>query len=222
MIPARPWAALFDVDGTLLDTVEFILASVHHAFEGHPRPPTDEAWIAGIGSPLRVLAERFTSGPEEAERIIERYRAHQLQHVELLTRPFEASVEVVRVLAGRGHPIGVVTGKSDASAAHALALTGLAPFVKAIVGATSCPEHKPSPVPVLRALERLGRTPQEAFFLGDSVLDVQAGNAAGVVSVGALWGAATREALAAAGARYLLDDLSEMPALVARLAAAGA
>jgi pyrophosphatase PpaX len=220
MTPSRPWAVLFDVDGTLLDTVEFILASVRYAFEGHPRPPTDEEWIAGIGSPLRVMAERFTSGPEEAARVSERYRAHQREHVERLTRPFDAAVDVVRELAGRGHPIGVVTGKTDATAARALALTGLAPYVGAIVGADSCPEHKPSPVPVLRALERLDRTPAEALFLGDSALDVQAGNAAGVVSVGALWGAATREALAAAGARHLLEDLAEMPALVARVSAA--
>jgi len=219
MMPARPWAVLFDVDGTLLDTVEFILASVHHAFEGHPRPPTDEEWIAGIGSPLRVMAERHTSGPEEAARIMERYRAHQREHVERLTRPFDSALEVVRELSCRGHPMGVVTGKSDASAARALALTGLAPYLGAIVGTTSCPEHKPSPVPVLRALQRLDRTPEEALFLGDSVLDVQAGNAAGVVSVGALWGAASREALAAAGARHLLEELAEVPALVARVAA---
>lgn len=217
MTAARPWAVLFDVDGTLLDTVDFILASVHHAFEGHPRPPTDEEWIAGVGSPLRVLAARFTSGPEEAARVTERYRAHQREHHDRLTRPFAAAEAVVRALAARGHPIGVVTGKSDDAAARALSLTGLAPFVGAIVGATSCAEPKPSPVPVLRALEQLDRTPAEALFLGDSVLDVQAGNAAGVVSVGALWGAASREALAAAGARYLLEDLAEVPALVARL-----
>ena len=219
MTSARPWAVLFDVDGTLLDTVEFILASVHHAFQDLPRAPTDEEWIAGIGTPLRVMVERFTSGPDEAARVTERYRAHQDEHRSRLTRPFDAAAEVVRQLFGRGHPIGVVTGKTDATAAHALALTGLAPFVGAIVGADSCPEHKPSPVPVLLALERLGRTPAEALFVGDSALDVQAGNAAGVVSAGALWGAATREALAAAGARHLLEDLSEVPALVARVSA---
>src|SRR5512145_901170 len=51
----RPIAVLFDLDGTLLDTVPFILSAVRHAFEGYPRAPTDAEWIEGIGTPLRAL-----------------------------------------------------------------------------------------------------------------------------------------------------------------------
>ena len=113
----------------------------------------------------------------------------------------------------------MVTGKLSEPAARTIAYVGLASFVDALIGSDSCPRHKPDPEPVLLALERLGRSPGEALFLGDSPVDVQAGNAAGVTSVGALWGACTREALSAASPRHLLEDVAALPVLVARLSA---
>lgn len=219
MSPGRSWAVLFDVDGTLLDTVGFILASMRHAFDGHPRPPSDAEWLAQIGTPLRAIVPRYTTDPEEEARVTERYRAYQRAHHDTQTAPFPGAVNAVRDLAARGHPIGIVTGKSNVQVERSLAHVGLAPLVGVVIGADSCPEHKPSPVPVRLALQALARRPEEAVFVGDSPLDVLAGNAAGVVTVGALWGAASRDALAAAGAKHLLGSVAEVPALVARLAA---
>jgi pyrophosphatase PpaX len=128
-------------------------------------------------------------------------------------------VEAVRTVKERGHPVAVVTGKLGEPAARTLGFVGLAPYVDALVGSDSCPRHKPDPQPVLLALERLGRGPGEALFLGDSPVDVQAGNAAGVTSVAALWGACTREALLAASPRHLLESVAGLPRLVASLSA---
>jgi pyrophosphatase PpaX len=214
---ARPWAVLLDLDGTLVDTVPFILASVRHAFAERARGPTDAEWIAGIGTPLRVQLEEWASGADDLEALVARYRAHQREHHDRMTRAYPGAVEAVRALKERGHPIAVVTGKLAEPAGRSLRHVGLAPYVDALVGSDDCARHKPDPAPVLLALERVGRSPREALFVGDSAIDVAAGNAAGVVTVAATWGACTRAVLTAAGARHALDDVAELPALVRSL-----
>jgi pyrophosphatase PpaX len=216
----RPWAVLLDLDGTLVDTVPFILASMRHAFADRARCPTDDEWIAGIGTPLRVQLQAFAEGAGDVEALVARYRAHQREHHDRQTRAYPGALDAVKTLRARGHPIAIVTGKLAEGAQRALRHVGLAPYVDALVGADACARHKPDPEPVLVALERVGRTPAEALFVGDSAVDVAAGNAAGVVTVAATWGACTREALAAARPARFLDDVAALPALVRELCGA--
>lgn len=213
---ARPIAILFDLDGTLVDTVPFILESVRHAFAGYGRCPTDAEWIAGIGTPLRTQLAGFALTPPDVEVLFQRYRAFWLENHDARTRAFPGAVEVVRGLAEAGHPIGVVTAKIEQGALRTLAHTGFLPYVGAIVGADTCANAKPHPEPVLLALSRLERPPAEAMLLGDSPHDLAAARAAGAVSVGALWGACGREALAAS-ADHLLERVADLPALVRML-----
>jgi pyrophosphatase PpaX len=214
----RPSAVLLDLDGTLVDTVEFILASVRHAFEGDPRCPTDAQWIAGIGKPLRVQLREIVGCDEaEVDRIVERYRAHQISHHDARTRCYPSAVETVAALRAQGRPIAIVTAKLTAGATRTLRHVGLAPLVDAVVAADSCARAKPDPEPVHLALSLLGRTAAEALFVGDSPHDVAAGRAAGVVTVGALWGASSRAALEASRPDHLLACLEDLPALAARL-----
>ena len=110
---ARPIAVLFDLDGTLVDTVPFILSCVRHTFEGEPRGPTDAEWIAGIGTPLRVQLAQFAASPERVEPLFQRYRAIWLEHHDAMTRLFPGAGETVRALRAAGHPIGVVTAKIE-------------------------------------------------------------------------------------------------------------
>ena len=214
----RPIAVLLDLDGTLVDTVPLILDSVRYAFHGRARRPTVDEWIAGIGIPLHVQLLPFTDGPDDLEAVVARYRVHQREHHDRMTRAYAGAVEAVQALKRRGHPIAVVTGKPGEPAARTLKHVGLASIVDAVVGSDSCSRHKPDPEPVLLALERIGRSPPDALFVGDSPVDVQAGNAAGVTSVAALWGACTREALLAASPRHLLEHVAALPSLVERLA----
>lgn len=210
-------AILFDLDGTLVDTVPFILAAVRHAFAGHERCPSDEEWIAGIGTPLRTQLESFAGDPEEADRLLARYREFWLAEHDRWTRCFPGALETVTALAGRGHPLAVVTAKIEEGAHRTLRLTRLDPFMGAVIGADSCARAKPHPEPVELALARLGRTPAEAILVGDSPHDLAAGRGAGVVTVAALWGACTRAALEAAGPDHLLEHISALPALLDRL-----
>ncbi len=213
MAHTRPIAVLFDLDGTLVDTVPFILESVRHAFEGYGRCPTDAEWIAGIGTPLRTQLAAFAHRAEDVEGLFRRYRTYWLEHHDERTAAFAGALDVVRGLAEARHPIGVVTAKIEQGALRTLAHTGFLPYVSAIVGADTCANAKPHPEPVLLALARLGRPPEEALMLGDSPHDLAAARAAGAVSVAALWGACGREALAP-HADHLLERIDALPALV--------
>jgi pyrophosphatase PpaX len=213
---SRPIAVLFDLDGTLVDTVPFILESVRHTFDGYGRCPTDAEWIAGIGTPLRTQLAGFVHRAEDVEALFQRYRSYWLAHHDEKTAAFPAAVEVVRGLAEAGHPIGVVTAKIEQGALRSLSHTGFLPYVHAIVGADTFANSKPHPEPVLLALSRLDRAPAEALMLGDSPHDLAAARAAGAAAVGALWGACGREVLAA-HADHLLERVDALPALVRSL-----
>ena len=210
---------LFDLDGTLVDTVPFILEAVRSAFEGYGACPTDAEWIAGIGTPLRTQLASFARRPQDVETLFERYRTFWIAHHDERTRAFPGAVEVVRALSAAGHPIGVVTAKIEHGALRTLRHTGLLPYVQAVIGADSCAHAKPHPEPVLLALSRLGEPPGEALLVGDSPHDIAAAKAAGARAAAALWGACARQVLAAAGADFFLDDVRGLPALVASLEA---
>src|SRR5512132_4335928 len=97
-------AVLFDLDGTLIDSVPLILASVRHAFADRTRRPTDAEWIAGMGAPLRVQLEAWVDGPDDLHAIVETYRTFQNAHHDTMTRAFPGALETLETLRRRGHP----------------------------------------------------------------------------------------------------------------------
>ena len=179
--------------------------------------PTDAEWIAGIGTPLRTQLVSFARRPEDVEALLARYRAFWLAEHDRMTRCFPRAAEVVSELAARGHPLGVVTAKVEEGAWRTLRHTGLDVHMGAVIGADSCARAKPDPEPVLLALSRVGRSAGEAILVGDSPHDLVAGRRAGVRTVAALWGACTADALRAAEPDHLLEDVGDLPALVASL-----
>ncbi|HSD19294.1 MAG TPA: HAD family hydrolase [Anaeromyxobacter sp.] len=215
MSKRAPIAILFDLDGTLVDTVPFILASARHAFEGYGLCPTDQEWIGGIGTPLRTQIASFARRPEDVDPLVARYREYWVANHDRMTRTFPGALDVLDTLVAGGHPIGVVTAKTEEGALRTLRHTGLLRYMQAIVGADTCLRCKPDPEPVKVALARLERAPSEALLVGDSPHDIAAARAAGVRAVGVLHGACDRERLLAAGADALLDDLAPLPALLA-------
>jgi pyrophosphatase PpaX len=212
----RP-AILFDLDGTLIDSIELILGAARHAFVGFEgRPPSDEEWRAGIGRPLQAVLREFAPDDAEAARLFGRYRAYQLEHHDRLVRPYAGIVETVRWLAEAGHPMALVTSKADWMAEKAMVHVGLDRFIPTIVGCDTCVNHKPHPEPVERALGLLGVPAGDALFVGDSPHDVESGRAAGVATVGVTWGAFSGEELERAGADVVIDRVEELRGVVAR------
>ena len=211
-----PPALLFDLDGTLVDSIELILSSARHAFVGFAgHAPTDDEWRASIGRPLQKVLLEYSGGNEaEAERLLGRYREYQLEHHDRLLHAYDRVVDTLRALSAAGHPLAIVTSKSDWLARRALEYVGVSDLFSVLVGCDSCVNHKPHPEPVERALALLGAESANALFVGDSPHDIESGRAAGVYTVGATWGAFSQAEMAVSGADVLIDDISQLPAAI--------
>jgi pyrophosphatase PpaX len=209
-------AILFDLDGTLIDSIELIVKSAHFAFaKCGLAVPTEKEWLTGVGRPLPVMFRHFSSGSDEdVAALILAYREFQMAHHDALVHAYPGVPELLEELARRGHPLGIVTSKSDALAARGLSHTGIDQFFDTVVGMDSCQRHKPHPEPVMIALDRLGALPERAWFVGDSIHDMESGNAAGVATIGALWGPFTAEDLAPSRPRHLAAGVEDVLTLV--------
>lgn len=217
----RPLAALFDLDGTLIDSIELILNSARHAFKGRDgHVPSDAEWLTGVGIPLAAMFRRYARDEAEVDALIAKYREYQLEHHDRLVRCYDTVLETVDFIRAAGHPAAIVTSKAVWLARRGLDHVGLGAHFDVVIGCDSCERHKPDPEPVLLALDRLGYKPSEAVFVGDSVHDIHAGNAAGVTTIAALWGPFTREDLVASRPHFYLERMADLPRLLAELQAA--
>src|SRR6478672_10914269 len=128
-----PAALLFDLDGTLIDSIELILNSARHAFVGFAgRAPSDEEWRAGIGRPLETMFREFAPDEPEVERLVARYREYQMAHHDRLLRAYDGIVPLIEELAAAGHPMALVTSKTDSLAKRALDHVGLGEAIPVI------------------------------------------------------------------------------------------
>ena len=215
--PRRLPAVLFDMDGTLLDSIELIVESAVYAFAGRPGPqPTREEWRALIGTPLDAMLKPWALDADDATFLRARYRQFQAEHHDRLVRLYDDVEETLRGLHGRGHPLAIVSSKLDVGIRRSMDHFRLTPLFDAIVGIDHTTQHKPHPEPVRFALTALGVTAEQALFVGDSPHDVEAAKAAGVPVVAVTWGAFTREAIQPAGPDYWIDQMSDLAPLLVR------
>lgn len=215
----RPFAVLFDLDGTLIDSIALLLACMTHTFEGRSRRPTDAEWIEGLGTPLPKQLTPYIESDQDRERLVNRYRTFQHENHDQLMATYEGVIETLALLFQRGHPMGVVTSKGNTMMDRGLKFIGADEYIEVAIGYDSCHIHKPDPFPVRLALEKLAYRPEEAVFVGDSPHDINAGNAAGVVTVAALWGPFSRAQLAPYKPTHFLDRMTDLPALLDRITA---
>jgi pyrophosphatase PpaX len=202
-------AALFDFDGTLVDTTELIYQSMRHATGevlGRDDLPR-EVLMANVGQPLPRQMELLDA--ERAEMLLESYRTHQDEHHDTLIQEFPNIEASLARLRSAGVEVAVVTSKRRPSVELALkSFPGLGEVVDRFVTMEDTTEHKPHPEPLLRGLELLGGIPRkEAAYVGDSPFDVEAAKAAGLRSVAVSWGAFSEETLREAEPDYLVPDI---------------
>jgi len=205
---------LFDLDGTLIDSIELILRSYRHTMRLHRgHEPSDDVWMEGLGTPLWVQFRHFTEDPAEIEAMVATYRAYNLAHHDELVRPYDGVVEAVRALRARKKTLGLVTSKMRSGALRGLRVAGLEDAFQVIVGADEVTHPKPHPEPVLMALERLRAPAAGAVFVGDSRHDVECGRAAGVKTAAVLWGPFDRAHLADLEPDYWLERPEDLATL---------
>jgi pyrophosphatase PpaX len=214
---AFPFAVLFDLDGTLVDSIDLLVASMEHAFAGRAlRPPRDE-WIQAIGTPLDGMLARWAEGPEDVQLLRARYREYQFAHHDAMTHAYPGAVDAVRALHAAGHPLAVVTSKLEVGARRSLRHVGIEECFTAVVGIDATDRHKPDPAPVHHALGLLGVPHRRAIFIGDSTHDMHAGRSAGVFTGAALWGPYSRALLEPTQPSYWLQGMPDVPPLIETL-----
>jgi len=207
---------LFDLDGTIIDSIDLILRSYRHTMAQHranePMPP-DDMWIQGLGTPLWAQFGQITDDKEEIEAMVQTYRTYNLTHHDALVQPYEGIVDEIRRLKQHRKRLGVVTSKLRDGAMRGLRVSGLEQTFDLVVGCDDVTHAKPHPEPVLKSLEKLGVVATEAVFVGDSRHDMESGRAAGVKTAAVLWGPFDRADLEDLSPDYWLEkphDLREL------------
>jgi phosphoglycolate phosphatase len=200
--------AVLDLDGTLVDSVDDLHASVNHALAavGLPLRTRDEV-RSFVGEGARVLLARSVAPRGELlEPALAAWREHYAAHCLDRTRAYPGMEEV---LAGARRTLAVHTNKPGAMARKILAGLGLLDRFVAVVGGDEAP-RKPDPAGLLRIMAAAGATASETVFVGDSRHDLETARAAGVTLVAVTWGLSSRAELAQAGATVFADDAREL------------
>jgi pyrophosphatase PpaX len=178
---------LFDLDGTLIDTVNLIRESHRHAVRTVlGREFSDERLVANVGRPLLEQMEAFS--PPHAEELYRVYREWNHAHTAELIAPYEGITPLLEQLTAAGRTLGLVTSKTRDAVDLAFASLPIGRYFGVVISAEDSTRHKPDPEPVRAALAGLGRTAEGGCYVGDSPFDIQAGQGAGVVTIAVTWG----------------------------------
>jgi phosphoglycolate phosphatase len=208
-------AVLFDLDGTLLDTLDDLADATNQALRelGLPEHPV-EAYKYFIGDGVENLVRRAVPAdrcePALVLQCAARMRQEYAQRWDQKTRPYPGVPELLDTLAARGLPMAVLSNKPDEFTK--LCVAKLLPrwSFAAVVGQRAAVPKKPDPAGARKIAEQLGLAPAEILYLGDTNTDMRTAVSAGMYPVGALWGFRTAEELLAHGAQALLEKPSDL------------
>lgn len=210
-------AAVFDFDGTLVDTREPILLGLKHAFATVGRtPPPDAEILRNVGRDLHeVLATLMESvAPDEIERLAADYRARFDEVARGRTRVFEGVREALEGLRADGIRLAIATNRTRASLDPMLDEHGLLPMFDVRLSVACVPFPKPHPLMLERALDMLGVQRDRALMVGDTTVDVRMGRAAGVDTCAVTYGAHTEEELLREGPTHVVHRAADLVEVV--------
>ncbi len=198
---------IFDLDGTLIDSIEDIAASVNAALVEFGFPThTTAAYVAMMGEGASMLVSRALPAGNEARvvEVLERYRTHYARRLTQATRPYPGIPELLRALQSRGVRLGVLSNKrDDFTRAIVAALFPSVPWV-AVFGERAGVPKKPDPTAALEVASLMKLLPGEIAFVGDTRYDVHTALAAGMQPVAVSWGLCGADDLRALGARRVI------------------
>lgn len=205
-------AILFDLDGTLLDTLQDMLESVNYTMRALGRKERTAAEVrAFVGNGARRLMELSleTQEEEEVQRALDIYLPHYAVHCRDKSAPYEGVLAAMEALRAAGKKLAVVSNKPD-EGVRSLAELYFGSLADYAVGEREGIARKPAPDMVYAALDALGVSPSEAVYVGDSEVDVHTAKAAGTKLLAVSWGFRTKEQLIEAGAETIADSVGEM------------
>ncbi len=189
---------VFDLDGTLLNTLDDLRDSVNHVLESHGMPPRTLPEIRsfvgnGIPALIRRSVPEHTDG-QTFEHCLSEMLAYYADHCDIKTAAYEGVNELLRSLRASGVAAAVVTNKAQ-NAAQTLCDAKFEGLIPLVIGGAEGRRFKPAPDGVFDAMKTLGASPETTVYVGDSDVDMQTAENAGLPAVGVLWGFRGREDL---------------------------
>jgi phosphoglycolate phosphatase len=219
-LPAQ--AVVFDLDGTLLDTLPDLARAANRMLAELGREPVDLSTVrAYIGDGAARLVKRVLTGdwerePEQAvfDRAMPIFNRHYGEGVARETRPFPGVVEGLEAFRAKGFPLGCITNKPELFTLPLLEETGLAPYFDLIVSGDILPRKKPDPMPITYACGFFAARPERVVLIGDSGNDREAAHAAGCPALGVTYGYIPGGDVRSLGFDAIVDSLDEAVALI--------
>ena len=189
---------LFDLDGTLVDSLEDLTDAVNHMLAGFGKAalsPASVRLLVGRGARNLVQRALDTLSPDHIERGLELFVGFNSAHIADKSQLYPGVRELLDTLTTHGIRMAIISNKQEALSRLILETLGIEGYFTTICGGDSFPEMKPSPLPLLRLMERFGIPPVDAVMVGDSINDIQAGRGAGIATIGCTWGYGELEGL---------------------------
>lgn len=213
-------AIIFDLDGTLLNTLEDLTDSTNYALRtcGFPERTLEEV-RRFVGNGIRKLIERAVPVNADAENISECFTVfceHYKQNMENKTAEYTGISDMLSALYAAGYKMAIVTNKAD-FAAQVLCGKLFGNYVKTVVGSVENRPNKPAPDGVYYALEQMGVVKEEAVFIGDSEVDILTAKNAEIDAIGVLWGFRDLADLEAVGVKMTVKTVKELEKLLLNL-----
>lgn len=184
-------AALFDLDGTLVDSLDDLTDAVNHMLAGFGRQqlvPAQARQLVGKGARNLVQRALGTDSPEEIERGLAAFTGFNTLHIADKSRLYPGARELLQQLADSNIRMAVISNKQEALSRLILKTLEIDAYFAIIAGGDTFPEMKPSPLPLVKVIDAFGCSPADAVMVGDSINDIQAGNRAGIATIGCRWG----------------------------------
>lgn len=207
-------AIVFDLDGTLVDSLPDIAAAVNRMLADFDQPPLPDATIRGfVGNGLPKLVERVKGASGlHAETALERTLFHYKASPSALTRPFPGAMDALSALGDAGHTLGICTNKDYDLTVALLGDLEMLPMFDVVIGGDTRPTRKPDPEPLIHAFTQMPGT--ERLFIGDSEVDAETADRA-AIPCGLYSQGYRKTPLDALPHAFSFDHFSELPALVA-------
>lgn len=204
---------IFDLDGTLLNTLEDLKDSVNYALNKYGYPPRNlEEVRSFVGNGAGILIKRAVptgTSPEDTTECFQVFHDHYDANMHNKTCPYDGIYSLLTSLKVQGYKLAIVSNKYD-TAVKSLCKDYYDDFIQVAIGESPEVAKKPAPDSVYKALEELGSTKEQAIFVGDSEVDVKTAKNAGLICIGVTWGFRNREVLEAEGADIIIDTPEDL------------
>lgn len=214
--------AIFDLDGTLLDTIDDLAAACDATLRARGLPRhSREAYRRMVGNGIRRLVERSLPENMRDDQTIESARQQFVEyytdHIDIHTRPYDGIAEVIDALAARGTKLAVVSNKFQSGTEKLVRRYFPHTEFVAVVGQRDGIPLKPDPHSDLEIMKMAGVSASECIHIGDSAVDIATAKAAGIRSAGVTWGFRPREEIVGSGADFVADTTQDLLTIIDKL-----